>query len=40
MVETEPQTSEATNDAESKVIGDFWNSKLDGYVLVQLSFSS
>ncbi|GLB33335.1 putative guanine nucleotide exchange factor synembryn [Lyophyllum shimeji] len=30
MVEAEPQTTEATNPNEHKVLGDFWSSKLDG----------
>ncbi|KAF8075940.1 guanine nucleotide exchange factor [Lyophyllum atratum] len=30
MVESEPQTAEATNPDEEKVLGDFWSPKLDG----------
>lgn len=39
MVETEPQTPEATNDDEPKVLGDFWSSNLDGYGVILVPIS-
>ncbi|KAF8623436.1 hypothetical protein AX15_006378 [Amanita polypyramis BW_CC] len=30
LIESEPQTREATDEKEAKIMGDFWSSKLDG----------
>jgi len=31
MVQSQPQTAEATDEQALKVMGDFWSSRLDGY---------
>ncbi|KAF8639951.1 hypothetical protein AX17_001201 [Amanita inopinata Kibby_2008] len=38
LVESEPQNNEALDETEAKIMGDFWNSKLDGQAAFLAAF--